>query len=80
MDCAVEALLEHGTLIVFGWVFAVQVGVPIPTVPLLFVVGGSSRIRVGQFRVYDGASALLGTYAAIKDIERRRSHARVPSA
>ena len=80
MDCAVEALLEHGTLIVFGWVFAVQVGVPIPTVPLLFAVGGSSGIRVGQFRVYDGASALLGTYAAIKDIERRRSHARVPSA
>ena len=33
MDGAVEALLRHGPLIVFGWVFTVQVGVPIPTVP-----------------------------------------------
>jgi membrane protein DedA with SNARE-associated domain len=39
MDITVETLLRHGTLIVFAWVFAVQVGVPIPTAPLLMAVG-----------------------------------------
>jgi membrane protein DedA with SNARE-associated domain len=39
MDMTVETLLKHGSLIVFAWVFAVQVGVPIPTVPLLMAVG-----------------------------------------
>jgi membrane protein DedA with SNARE-associated domain len=39
MDIAIETLLRHGPLIVFAWVFAVQVGVPIPTVPLLMAVG-----------------------------------------
>jgi membrane protein DedA with SNARE-associated domain len=39
MDMTVETLLRHGPLIVFVWVFAVQAGVPIPTVPLLMAVG-----------------------------------------
>src|SRR5258708_6316970 len=39
VDGAVEALLRHGPLIVFGWVFTVQVGLPIPTVPLLLAIG-----------------------------------------
>ena len=39
MDMTVDTLLKHGSLIVFAWVFAVQVGVPIPTVPLLMAVG-----------------------------------------
>jgi len=50
MDITVETLLSHGTLIVFAWVFAVQVGVPIPTGPLLMAVGalGSlGRLNLG---------------------------------
>jgi membrane protein DedA with SNARE-associated domain len=39
MDMTVETLLRHGSSIVFVWVFAVQAGVPIPTVPLLMAVG-----------------------------------------
>jgi len=44
MDITVEALLRHGTLIVFVWVFAVQVGVPIPTGPLLMAVGALASL------------------------------------
>ena len=43
-------LLRHGTLIVFAWVFAVQLGVPIPTVPLLVTVGalgGLGKLNLG---------------------------------
>jgi membrane protein DedA with SNARE-associated domain len=50
MDMTVETLLRHGTLIVFAWVFAVQVGVPIPTVPLLVAVGtlgGLGKVSLG---------------------------------
>ena len=39
MDMTIETLLRHGPVIVFAWVFAVQVGVPIPTAPLLMAVG-----------------------------------------
>jgi membrane protein DedA with SNARE-associated domain len=50
VDGAVEALLRNGTLIVFGWVFTVQVGVPIPTVPLLLALGalgGLGKLSLG---------------------------------
>jgi membrane protein DedA with SNARE-associated domain len=41
----VDTLLSYGIPIVFGWVFAVQVGVPIPTVPLLLAVGALGALR-----------------------------------
>ena len=43
-------LLRHSTLIVFAWVFGVQLGVPIPTVPLLVTVGalgGLGKLDLG---------------------------------
>jgi len=39
MDRALELPESHGVLIVAAWVFADQVGVPIPTVPLVLAVG-----------------------------------------
>ena len=63
MDGAVEALLRHGPLIVFGWVFTVQVGVPIPTVPLLLAIGalgGLGKLSLGWALL----AALGGSMAA----------------
>jgi membrane protein DedA with SNARE-associated domain len=41
----VDTLLSYGIPIVFGWVFAGQAGVPIPTVPLLLAVGALGALR-----------------------------------
>jgi membrane protein DedA with SNARE-associated domain len=63
VDGAVEALLRHGPLIVFGWVFTVQVGVPIPTVPLLLAIGalgGLGKLSLGWALL----AALGGSMAA----------------
>ena len=49
-DQALEVLTRHGVLLVTIWVFAVQVGVPIPTVALLLGVGalaGFGKLSLG---------------------------------
>jgi membrane protein DedA with SNARE-associated domain len=58
VDAAVETLLRHGPTIVFAWVFSVQVGVPIPTVPLLLAVGGLAGL--GKLRLEWALLAALG--------------------
>jgi len=63
VDGAVQALLRHGPLIVLGWVFTVQVGVPIPTVPLLLAIGalgGLGKLSLGWALL----AALGGSMAA----------------
>jgi membrane protein DedA with SNARE-associated domain len=39
MDHAVQFLFRHGHAVLFAWIFAEQVGLPIPTVPLLLAAG-----------------------------------------
>jgi membrane protein DedA with SNARE-associated domain len=63
VDAAVETLLRHGPMIVFAWVFTVQVGVPIPTVPLLLAIGalgGLGKLSLGWALL----AALGGSMAA----------------
>src|SRR5262249_31025703 len=50
VDGAVDTLLKHGPAIVFAWVFTVQMGLPIPTGPLLRAVGargGWGKLSLG---------------------------------
>jgi membrane protein DedA with SNARE-associated domain len=47
MHGIVEFLLRHGYLLLFGWVFAEQAGLPLPSVPLLLaggVLAGTGRL------------------------------------
>jgi membrane protein DedA with SNARE-associated domain len=39
MHSIVEFLLHHGYVVLLGWVFAEQVGMPIPSIPLLLAAG-----------------------------------------
>jgi membrane protein DedA with SNARE-associated domain/rhodanese-related sulfurtransferase len=39
MSDAIEFLVRHGYLILFAWVFIEQLGVPVPTIPLLLTAG-----------------------------------------
>lgn len=49
MSGIVEFLLRYGYLLLFGWVLAEQLGLPLPTAPLLMVAGalaGTSRMNL----------------------------------
>lgn len=49
MDSAIDVLVRHGHAVVFGWVFAEQIGLPIPAVPVLLASGalaGSGRLSL----------------------------------
>ncbi len=48
MHRTLEFLLHHGYLVLLGWVFAEQVGLPLPAMPLLLAAGalaGTGRLR-----------------------------------
>jgi membrane protein DedA with SNARE-associated domain len=47
MHRALEFLIKHGYLVLLAWVFAEQIGVPVPSLPLLLAAGalaGAGRI------------------------------------
>ncbi|SRR6266849_3387262 len=49
MTTTLEFLFRHGLLVLFGWVFAEQVGLPIPSIPMLLAAGalaGSGRMSL----------------------------------
>lgn len=49
MQELVDTLIAHGYLVLFVWIFAVQVGVPLPGAPLLLAAGalaGSGRLAL----------------------------------
>ncbi len=54
-----EFLLQHGYLVLFAWVFAEQVGLPIPAIPVLLGAG----VLVGMEHM-SAAWALLGSVLA----------------
>src|SRR2546421_3900679 len=49
MDAVVDVLVQYGYVVVFGWVFAEQIGLPLPAVPVLLAAGamaGSGRLNI----------------------------------
>lgn len=47
MNHDVQFLLRHGYLLLFGWVFAEQLGVPVPSIPILLASG--ALVALGRF-------------------------------
>jgi membrane protein DedA with SNARE-associated domain len=41
----IDFLLQHGYVVILGWVFAEQVGIPIPSMPLLLAAGALAGTR-----------------------------------
>src|SRR2546430_3308210 len=49
MDGVIDVLVRHGYLVVFGWVLADQLGLPLPAVPFLLAAGalaGNGRLSL----------------------------------
>ena len=64
MPIATEFFIAHGYLIVFGWVLLEQLGVPIPSIPLLLTAGTLSATH----RLHaEGALAIVVAACAISD-------------
>jgi membrane protein DedA with SNARE-associated domain len=62
VDSAVDALVRHGYAVVFGWVFAEQIGLPIPAVPVLLAAGavaGTGRLSLAAVLVAATIASLL---------------------
>src|SRR5437867_11908207 len=50
MDGAIDVLVRYGYVVVFGWVFAEQIGLPIPAAPVLLAAGAladTGRLSLG---------------------------------
>jgi membrane protein DedA with SNARE-associated domain len=65
MNETIAFLLRHGYLVLFAWVFAEQVGLPLPSVPLLLAAGalaGAGRLN------FAFSLALAVTAAVFSDI------------
>src|SRR5258706_15931121 len=61
MHATVEFIARHGYVVLLAWVFAEQVGLPIPTVPILLAAGALA----GVGRVSLVASLLCCVLAAM---------------
>src|SRR5439155_11344483 len=61
MHSAIEFLLHHGYLVLLAWVFAEQIGVPVPSVPLLLAAGALAG--AGRLNLF--TSVLLCVLAAV---------------
>ena len=44
MNDLVDVLVRYGYLVVFGWVFAEQIGLPLPAMPVLLAAGARRSI------------------------------------
>ncbi|HEX9344529.1 MAG TPA: VTT domain-containing protein, partial [Candidatus Acidoferrum sp.] len=55
MHRTVEFLLQHGYTVLLGWVFAEQIGLPLPSMPLLLAAGalaGTGHLSLFASLVY----------------------------
>src|SRR5258706_10412963 len=62
MNDLVEVLVRYGYLVVFGWVFAEQIGLPIPAMPVLLAAGamaGTGRLSLVLVLVLAGIASLV---------------------
>jgi len=61
MDGIIDILVRHGYVILFGWVFAEQIGLPIPAVPILMAAGalaGTGRLSLAAALAAAGIASL----------------------
>jgi len=61
MHRTVEFLLHHGYTVLLGWVFAEQIGLPVPSMPLLLAAGALA----GTGRLSLFASLVCVVFAAV---------------
>ena len=61
MHSALEFLLHHGYTVLLAWVFAEQIGLPVPSVPLLLAAGALAG--AGRFNLF--SSLLCCVFASI---------------
>src|SRR6266852_4336899 len=61
MHRTLEFLLHHGYVLLLGWVFAEQVGLPLPSMPLLLAAGALA----GTGRLSFFASLFYAVFAAV---------------
>ncbi len=61
MPSSLEFLLKHGSLVLFAWVFAEQIGLPIPAIPLLLAAGALA----GAGKMHLLSSLLIAVLAAL---------------
>ncbi len=57
-----DVLVRYGYLVVFGWVFAEQIGLPLPAVPVLLAAGamaGTGRLSLALVLVLAAVASLL---------------------
>src|SRR5437899_9915444 len=62
MDGVIEALVQYGYVLVFGWVLAAQIGLPIPAVPVLLAAGavaGTGRLSLAIILVLAAVASLV---------------------
>ncbi|HEY2460553.1 MAG TPA: VTT domain-containing protein [Candidatus Acidoferrum sp.] len=61
MHSTLEFVLHHGYLILLVWVFAEQIGLPVPSMPLLLAAGALA----GSGRLSFAASLFISTFASV---------------
>jgi membrane protein DedA with SNARE-associated domain len=61
MHSTLDFLLRHGYVVLLGWVFAEQIGLPVPSLPLLLAAGALA----GTHRMSFFFSLLLCVFAAV---------------
>ena len=62
MNELVDVLVRYGYLVVFAWVFAEQIGLPIPAMPVLLAAGamaGTGRLSLVLVLVLAGTASLV---------------------
>ncbi len=74
MEEVTRQLIEHGYLVLFGWILLDQAGLPLPSAPVLLGAGalaGLGELNVGWVLVVAVAAALPG-HLLLYEIGRRR--------
>jgi len=61
MNSTLEFLVRHGYVVLLGWVFVEQIGLPIPSIPLLLAAGALAG--TGRMNIF--AALFISTFAAI---------------
>jgi membrane protein DedA with SNARE-associated domain len=65
IDWAVHFILQHGYVVLFAFVFAEQIGLPIPAVPILMAVGALAAKGLVSFPL---AMAVAGIASVLSDL------------
>ena len=61
MHAVLDAIAQHGYLLLFGWVLIEQLGLPIPAVPVLLAAG----VLAGLGKMSFGLAATLAVVACL---------------